>query len=139
MDASFFDRRNYPTASAARGYGEWAATYEETVAVGLDGPLLERLTSIDWPGVTEAVDLACGTGRTGVWLKARGVRAVDGVDLTPEMLALAAEKRVHRRLLVGDVAAVPLPDGRYRLAVMSLADEHLAGASARLSRGGAAA
>ena len=43
MDASFFDRRDYPTADAARGYGEWAATYEETVAVGLDAPLLARL------------------------------------------------------------------------------------------------
>ncbi len=44
IDASLFDSRDYPTASAAGGYGEWAATYEETVAVGLDAPLLARLT-----------------------------------------------------------------------------------------------
>jgi SAM-dependent methyltransferase len=126
MDASFFDRRRYPVASAARGYGEWAPTYEETVAVGLDEPLLAKLTSIDWGGVAEAVDLACGTGRTGVWLKAHGVAAVDGVDITPEMLAIAERKHVYRRLTVGDVAATALPPGHYQLAVMSLADEHLA-------------
>jgi len=126
VDASFFDRRRYPVASAARGYGEWAPTYEETVAVGLDEPLLAKLTSIDWGSVEEAVDLACGTGRTGTWLKAHGVRAVDGVDITPEMLAIAEEKHIYRRLSAGDVAGTELPAGCYQLAVMSLADEHLA-------------
>ncbi len=125
MDASYFDKRLYPVASARRGYGEWAATYEETVAAGLDEPLLARLTSIDWSSIEEAADLACGTGRTGAWLKARGVNAVDGVDITPEMLAIAETKRVYRRLSVGDVADTTLPAERYRLAVMSLADEHL--------------
>ncbi len=125
MDASLFDRRRYPTASAAEGYGEWAATYEETVAVGLDAPLLARVTRIDWANAKEAADLACGTGRTGQWLKEHGVAAIDGVDLTPEMLALAEKRGVYRRLAVGDVAATPLEAGRYPLVTMSLADEHL--------------
>jgi SAM-dependent methyltransferase len=126
IDASLFDRRDYPTASAAKGYGEWAATYEETVAVGLDAPLLQRLTAIEWRNVTEAADLACGTGRTGEWLKAKGVAAIDGVDVTPEMLALAKKRGVYRSLVVGDVSATPLDAGRYPLVTMSLADEHLA-------------
>jgi SAM-dependent methyltransferase len=126
MDASFFDRRDYPTADAARGYGEWAATYEETVAVGLDAPLLSRLASIDWASIAEAADLACGTGRTGEWLNGQGVGAIDGVDITPEMLALAEKRGVYRRLLVGDVGGTPLPAAHYGLVTMSLADEHLA-------------
>lgn len=125
MDAWAFDRRHYPVASAARGYGEWAPTYEETMAVGLDEPLLPRLTSIDWSAASEAADLACGTGRTGAWLKARGVGAIDGVDLTPEMLAIADTKHVYRTLSLADVADTSLPAGRYPLVVMSLADEHL--------------
>jgi SAM-dependent methyltransferase len=126
IDASLFERRDYPIASAAEGYGQWAATYEETVAVGLDAPLLQRLTAIDWGNVKEAADLACGTGRTGKWLKAKGVTFIDGVDITPEMLALAEKRGIYRKLVVGDVGATPLSAGRYPLVTMSLADEHLA-------------
>lgn len=126
MDASSFDTRDYPIADAASGYGEWAATYEETVAVGLDAPLLARLTAIDWARVAEAADFACGTGRTGQWLKEKGVAAIDGVDITPEMLARAEKRGVYRRLLVGNVAATSLFAGHYPLVTMSLADEHLA-------------
>jgi SAM-dependent methyltransferase len=142
INASFFDKRRYPTASAAEGYGEWAATYEETMAAGLDRSLLPRLTSIDWRGVAEAADLAAGTGRTGEWLKAQGVSAIDGADLTPEMLAFARTKGVYRRLLVADLAATPLASESYDLVVMSLADEHLAdlrpaySEAARLARRG---
>jgi SAM-dependent methyltransferase len=125
INASFFDKRRYPTTSAAEGYGEWAATYEETMAAGLDRPLLPRLTSIDWRALAQAADLAAGTGRTGEWLKAHGVAAIDGIDLTPEMLALAKTKNVHRRLVLADLAATPLASESYDLVVMSLADEHL--------------
>jgi len=126
MDASFFDRRNYPTASAGKGYGEWAATYEETVAAGLDEPLLAAVTSIDWPAIDRAADLACGTGRAGAWMTARGVKVIDGIDLTPEMLALAEKRGVYGHLGVADVAATGLPAAAYRLCTMILADEHLA-------------
>src|SRR5262245_4699352 len=39
MDAEIFDKRGYPLAAAAAGYGEWADSYEDTVAAGLDQPL----------------------------------------------------------------------------------------------------
>jgi SAM-dependent methyltransferase len=126
MDSAPFDKRGYPVVGAATGYGEWAETYEATVAVGLDLPLLERVASIDWPAVEQAADLACGTGRTGAWMKGRGVGAIDGIDVTPEMLAQAEAKRVYRSLAVADVAATPLPAATYGLCTMSLADEHLA-------------
>lgn len=125
MDYSPFDKRGYPVVDAARGYGEWAASYEETVAAGLDEPLLARLTALDWPRLRTAVDLACGTGRTGAWLRRNGVAAIDGVDVTPEMMAVAAQKNVYRRLIRGDVAATGLAAGAYDFCVMSLADEHL--------------
>lgn len=125
MDAARFDRRRYPVVGAAAGYGEWAATYEATVAEGLDRPLLERVRAIDWPAVGRAADLACGSGRTGAWLAARGVRMIDGVDLTPAMLAQAAAKRIYASLHVADVAATGLRAGAYDLCTMALADEHL--------------
>ena len=72
MDFRPFDSRGYPTVDVAAGYGEWAATYEETVVDLLDLRLLQRLGSVDWPGCRRAADLACGTGRTGAWLKQAG-------------------------------------------------------------------
>jgi SAM-dependent methyltransferase len=126
MDAELFDKRGYPLVAAAAGYGEWAESYEQTVAVGLDRPLLERLARVPWQAASPAADLACGTGRTGAWLAERGVAAIDGVDLTPAMLARAAERRVYRSLRIADVAATGLPGGAYALCTMALADEHLA-------------
>lgn len=126
MDSRIFDKRGYPVVAAAQGYGEWAATYDETVAAGLDRPLLERIRSVDWPAVQHAADLACGTGRTGRWLKDHGVGRVDGVDITPEMLALAARRGAHDTLHIADVGATPLASAAYDLCALVLADEHLA-------------
>jgi SAM-dependent methyltransferase len=125
MDFSTFDTRGYPTVTARIGYGEWAAGYEGTVATGLDRPLLERLTSPAWTQFTAAVDLACGTGRTGVWLAQHAVRHIDGVDVTIEMLKIAKTKGVYRHLHIADVGATALPSSSYELCTMVLADEHL--------------
>ena len=126
MNFSPFDKRGYPTVNARIGYGEWAAHYEATVAIGLDRPLLDHLTSPDWVNLTNAVDLACGTGRTGMWLAQHGVRHIDGVDVTPEMLEFAKTKHVYRHLHVADVAATAFRSSKYELCTMVLADEHLA-------------
>jgi SAM-dependent methyltransferase len=126
MDFSLFDRRRYPVVSAEAGYAEWADNYEATVATGLDRPLLNVLTSVNWSQVRLAVDLACGTGRTGAWLRERGVRSIHGVDLTPQMLERAASKQLYERLQTADVANTSLPGSAYNLCMLVLADEHLA-------------
>ena len=142
IDFEAFDRRGYRTVDARRGYGEWAATYERTVEDEMDVALLERVGSVAWAG--EAADLGCGTGRTGAWLAAHGVSAVDGVDVTPEMLAAARERGVFRTLREGDVAATGLDAGAYDLVTSSLVDEHLSDVrpmyreAARLLRAGGA-
>ena len=125
MKFETFDTRHYPTLGPREGYGEWAATYEASVLDVMDLRLLARLTTVDWPNAGLAVDLGCGTGRTGVWLKAAGVRAIDGIDLTPEMLERARLKAVHRHLEIGDVATTGFEAGAYDLAVNCLVDEHL--------------
>ncbi len=126
MEFTPFDKRGYPVVPARTGYGEWADSYEATVAAGLDEVLLPALKSVDWRSVRAAADLACGTGRTGAWLARSGVRAIDGIDLTPEMQAIAQQKNVYRRLAIADVANTGLAAGAYDLCTMSLADEHLA-------------
>jgi SAM-dependent methyltransferase len=123
---SKFDARNYPTLGVREGYAAWADSYEATVLDLMDLRLLERLTTVDWPDVGAALDLACGTGRGGAWMKARGVARIDGIDLTPQMLEQARAKGVYDSLGLGDVNAVGLPSGRYDLVTQLLADEHLA-------------
>ncbi|MBB5152919.1 class I SAM-dependent DNA methyltransferase [Saccharopolyspora phatthalungensis] len=125
MEFSGFDARGYRTVDVRTGYGEWVTNYEQTVEDAMDIALLERLHEPSWATVTRAVDLGCGTGRTGQWLRDKGIPAVDGVDLTPEMLAVAHRRGAHDRLVEADVAASGLPDAAYDLAISSLIDEHL--------------
>lgn len=143
MDFQTFDRRGYPTAPVREGYGAWAPTYDDSVLDLMDLRLLERVEDVGWSRVGRAVDLACGTGRTGAWLRSRGVGAVDGVDITPGMLERARARGAHDRLVEADVRATGLAGGAYGLVVCSLADEHLPelgplyAEAARLGRGDA--
>jgi SAM-dependent methyltransferase len=120
-----YDSRGYRTVDVRTGYGEWVTTYEQTVEDVMDIAVLDQLTRPHWSATTRAVDLGCGTGRTGAWLRRHGVPAIDGVDLTPEMLAAARERGVHDRLVEADVTATGLAAGGYDLAIASLIDEHL--------------
>ncbi len=110
---SDFDSRGYRTVDARTGYAGWVSSYEDTVEDAMDLELLERL-GVDWAAAGEAADLGCGTGRIGAWLRARGVAAVDGVDLTPEMLARADARGAYRRLAEADVGATGLETGGVR-------------------------
>jgi ubiquinone/menaquinone biosynthesis C-methylase UbiE len=121
-----FDQRGYRTVDVRTGYGEWVATYERTVEDAMDIALLDALATPRWESVRAVADLACGTGRTGTWLREHGVATVDGVDLTPEMLALARSRGIYRTLVEADLAATGLPDSNYDLITVCLVDEHLA-------------
>lgn len=141
---SSFDTRGYPTVSAREGYALWSPSYEETVKEDMDTWLLDQVRTVAWAGVKRAADLGCGTGRTGSWLKAHGVRRIDGIDLTPEMLEKARARGVFDSLSVADVGASGLEGGAYDLVTTSLVDEHLKDLgplykeSARLAAPGAA-
>lgn len=126
MDHSTYDKRRYPIVDVREGYGAWVRTYEETVHDEMDLRVLDRLRTVDWSAPSCVLDLACGTGRIGAWLRTRCAAPIDGVDLTPEMLAVAAGKGVYRALRLGDVSSTGLPPATYDLCVQSLADEHLA-------------
>jgi SAM-dependent methyltransferase len=126
VDHALYDKRRYPIVDVREGYGEWVRTYEQTVQDEMDLRLLERLGSVDWTAPRVILDLACGTGRIGVWLRRRGSTAsLDGVDITPEMLDIARGRGVYRTLAVADVTATGRPAETYDLCTQSLADEHL--------------
>lgn len=140
---SGFDQRHYRTLPPRDGYALWSATYDGTIKPDMDLWLLDRVDTVSWPSSGRAVDLACGTGRTGVWLRERGLAFLDGVDLTPEMLEGARRRGIYDQLYVADACSTGLAGNTYDVITSCLLDEHLSDLralyveSARLARPGA--
>jgi SAM-dependent methyltransferase len=127
VTASFarYDSRGYRTLDVAAGYAAWAPSYDATMDDRLDLPLLASIVSVDWSGINAAVDLGCGTGRIGAWLKAHGVSRVDGVDASSAMLDRAAAKKIYDKLRCADAVTTGLVGEGYDLAISSFAICHL--------------
>jgi len=58
-------------------------------------------------------------------LRGKGVTSIDGVDLTPEMIAVARSRGIYQRLVEADVTATGLESEAYDLVTACLVDEHL--------------
>lgn len=95
-----------------RLYAAWATTYESDFLAGhgyvyhesVVATLLERGRPTG-----PVLDVGCGTGVVGAELRRHGVPVIDGVDISSEMLAVAATKRhdddtaVYRSLIEADL------------------------------------
>lgn len=96
-------------SDAAALYRDWAGTYDEDVfgRLGFTGSArMAELLVAHLPDPTAPVlDLGCGTGAVGRRLAELGLTTIDGVDLSPEMLAVAAQTGAYRRLAVVDLTA----------------------------------
>ena len=92
----------------------------------MDIHLLDGLREVPWGNVQRAADLGCGAGRTGAWLRERGITSIDGVEPHAEMLDVARARAVYATLVEADVSDTGLESGAYDLVVTCLVDEHLA-------------
>ncbi len=118
------------TPAAKRQYVRWlfhtiADRYDLITVVlscGRDRHWKRRLVDLAAPrSGTRALDLACGTGDLAFELARRGAVVV-ALDLEPRMIELArakaagmADLRSVPRFLVGDMMALPFPDGAFDL------------------------
>ena len=82
-------------------YDEWSASYEDEVAENgyatprrVAAALAAALPDRDAP----VLDIGCGTGLSGLALRAEGFTAIDGADVSREMLARARQKGAYRTL-----------------------------------------
>lgn len=103
-------------------YDEWAGTYDDDLADASQGyvaPEVAARTVVDVAGVDgEILDAGCGTGLVGVALADRGARTIDGVDLSPGMLARAEATGAYRRLTPADLSrALPVAADAYDVVV----------------------
>lgn len=97
-------------------YGRWAATYDREVAEnGYAAPArCAEALARHAPLVEPVLDIGCGTGLSGVALRARGFGAIDGADPSPEMLAKAERTGAYRALRRADPDD-PFMPGAYRI------------------------
>lgn len=113
MDISLDDAYALTSPDDARRlYAQWAATYESDFVVrsGYHHPrVIAEIFHEVVPEVGTAVDAGAGTGLVGAHLRAlRPELALDGVDLSAEMLAVAEAKGVYRNLYERDLTQ-PVP------------------------------
>lgn len=82
-------------------YDGWAETYDaEMAAAGYRHPsiCLALLSRHLAPGAGPVLDAGAGTGVLGAWLGVMGYSPVEGLDISPGMLAVAARKGGYARL-----------------------------------------
>ena len=99
-------------------YRKWAEDYDRQMLdeLGFVAPMMiaryleEKLSD---PSCA-IFDIGCGTGLTCVYFAERGYSHLDGIDLSPDMVRVAAERGIYRELLVGDVTqALERDDASY--------------------------
>lgn len=83
------------SATRAPAFDAIAGSYDESftrtrLARWLRDSVRQRLAQHFQPGM-RVLDLGCGTGEDAIWLARRGLR-VTAIDLSPAMLAVAAQK-----------------------------------------------
>ena len=86
-------------------YAKWASSYESDVADwGYATPARLALALRQCGANVEkpALDFGCGTGLSGMALKAVGFDIIDGTDISPNMLEVAEQKPVYRQVWVGE-------------------------------------
>lgn len=104
-----------------RLYRDWAATYDDDFAASRDYVYPRRVAELyaaRADRAAPALDIGAGTGLVGRALRDLGVRAVDGLDISPEMLAVARERGGYRDMIEADLTRpLALPDAAYGGAV----------------------
>lgn len=89
-------------------FDQFSANYDRSMIgeLGYRAPaILRQLTDMLLPALPaslDILDLGCGTGLAGEAFRDIA-RRMDGVDLSPEMIRLAAQKRIYDELTQGDI------------------------------------
>jgi predicted TPR repeat methyltransferase len=105
-----------------RLYRTWADSYDAGFAAVQDYrlPVLVAEAFQAGGGTGPVLDVGAGTGLCGARLAELGLGPVDGIDISPEMLAHAGTKGIYRALDVGDVTGrLAIADCTYRGVVSS--------------------
>jgi ubiquinone/menaquinone biosynthesis C-methylase UbiE len=106
-----------------RQRGVWASGDYDRIAQGILAVADHVVRSARIRAGERVLDVACGTGNTALMARARGA-AVTGLDLTPELLAVAGRRGAEAGYgditwKEGDAENLPFPDGAFDVVVSS--------------------
>lgn len=101
----------------------WAAGDYNRIAQGIQAVADHVVRSARIRTGDRVLDIACGTGNTALTARARNAE-VTGVDLTPELLAIAQQRAAEEGYddidwKVGDAEDLPFADGTFDVVVSS--------------------
>ncbi len=98
-------------------YAGWAADYDrETIALGYCLPFVIAAWVARYvpEGAGPLLDAGCGTGLSGPYLAALGYRDLAGLDMSDEMLRLAASRGTYGVLRQAELGrTLPWPDDHF--------------------------
>jgi predicted TPR repeat methyltransferase len=110
----------YAASSAeelAAAYAEWSSEYDrETVGEGYCLPFIIAgwIARYVPKGGGPLLDAGCGTGLSGPYLRALGYDAIEGLDFSEKMLALARQRNAYRALKQAELGkTLPWPEGYF--------------------------
>jgi predicted TPR repeat methyltransferase len=86
-------------------YANWADTYDKDVAdwgYATPGRIAMALRRSGANPDKPVLDFGCGTGLSGLALKAAGFAQIDGTDISPEMLEKARAREIYQHLWVSE-------------------------------------
>jgi len=114
-------------------YKDWADDYEDVWKKSymlVHSFVIDELKKYVAPKTGKILDVACGTGLLCENLRNAGYRNIDGVDMVPEMLVQAEEKKIYNKLWVGRVSEtdkIDAADNTYDglVCVGALSDGHI--------------
>ena len=109
------------TQQVGRMFGRIVPRYDllnRLMSLGMDGRWRRAAAGAAQPADGRALDVGTGTGDLAQELRRRGAAHVVGVDISPEMLAVARSKAAppgHRDVswALGDALRLPFPDGTF--------------------------
>lgn len=115
-------RRLASPGEALSLYRAWARDYDRDVYGALRFTGTARIAALlaeHAPNRSQRViDLGCGTGAAGEALRRLGFEHLDGLDLSPDMLAVARTKSVYDALTAADLLQpLPFDDASYDAAI----------------------
>ena len=105
------------TATVAARYDEWAQTYEHELVNEwrYDAPAVAAGILAEGGIVNPVLDVGCGTGLVGRFLRHAGFGDVDGIDVSPASLGAARATGIYRQLASADFnhGVLPFPDNTF--------------------------
>ncbi len=103
MSEKFLDKAYGLEGSEAtrQFYDDWSTQYESEITgngYATPGRIAAALARFAPDKSLPVLDFGCGTGLSGAALVQAGFAVIDGMDLSPQMLALARPKGIYRAL-----------------------------------------